>query len=550
MSIFNIFNIYTNALQVRRFLQIARILIRHGYQNWYLNTKLGKRYLRRHPDVRHLSTPERIRVLIQDLGPTFVKFGQILADRPDVVADRFRVELKKLQSQVEPIDDQTARHLIENELCKSIKHVFKNFNKNCIASASIGQVYEGTLKNGEDVIIKIQRPHIEKTIKLDLRLMRWMVNRFVKEYPQFSYMDLAGFVDEFSMQMANELDYFNEADNMARFSAMFEDNPQVYIPKVYPEFTTKRLLIMEKIKGLPPDHIQELKTAGYDLHQIAVTGANALLKMILEEGFFHADPHPGNIFIMPGNVVCFIDFGMVGYLRPREMNFIANFLISFVRKNPKAMGAALLNLSGKKFYQDMDELEFELDSLIKRVGNVPVEEINFANLMQTCLNILVKHRLRVPSGMFMLGKSLLTLQRFAGQLDPDLPITPLVLPYAKRLVSNQYNVSKLAGSVFDTLWDYVNMARSLPVQINEILYKLKEGKISHEIKVDDASSMNRAFRNAANRIVLAILLMALFVGSALLTALAPQIIYAKILFIASSAIILIMLLGRIFRKRY
>lgn len=550
MSIFNIFNIYTNALQVRRFLQIARILIRHGYQNWYLNTKLGKRYLRRHPDVRHLSTPERIRVLIQDLGPTFVKFGQILADRPDVVADRFRVELKKLQSQVEPIDDQTARHLIENELCKSIKHVFKSFNKNCIASASIGQVYEGTLKNGEDVIIKIQRPHIEKTIKLDLRLMRWMVNRFVKEYPQFSYMDLAGFVDEFSMQMANELDYFNEADNMARFSAMFEDNSQVYIPKVYPEFTTKRLLIMEKIKGLPPDHIQELKAAGYDLHQIAVTGANALLKMILEEGFFHADPHPGNIFIMPGNVVCFIDFGMVGYLRPREMNFIANFLISFVRKNPKAMGAALLNLSGKKFYQDMDELEFELDSLIKRVGNVPVEEINFANLMQTCLNILVKHRLRVPSGMFMLGKSLLTLQRFAGQLDPDLPITPLVLPYAKRLVSNQYNVSKLAGSVFDTLWDYVNMARSLPVQINEILYKLKEGKISHEIKVDDASSMNRAFRNAANRIVLAILLMALFVGSALLTALAPQIIYAKILFIASSAIILIMLLGRIFRKRY
>ena len=451
---------------------------------------------------------------------------------------------------MEPIDDQTARHLIENELCKPIKHVFKSFNKTCLASASIGQVYEATLKNGEDVIIKIQRPHIEKTIKLDIKLMRWMVNRFTKEYPQYSYIDLDGFVDEFSKQMANELDYFNEADNMLRFSAMFESNPQVYIPKVYGEYTTKRLLVMEKIKGVPPDRIQELKEAGYDLHGIAVTGANALLKMILEEGFFHADPHPGNIFIMPGNVVCFIDFGMVGTLRPREMNFIANFLISFVRKNPKAMGTALLSLSGKKFYQDMDELEFELDSLLKRVGNVPVEEINFASLMQSCINILVKHQLRVPSGMFMLGKSLLTLQRFAGQLDPDLPITPLVLPYAKRLVSNQYNVSKLAGSVFDTLWDYLNMARSLPVQVNEILYKLKEGKISHEIKVDDASSMNRAFRNAANRIVLAILLTALFIGSALLTALAPGIIYGKILLVASSAIILIMLLGRIFRKRY
>ncbi len=546
----NILNLYSNFLQTRRFLQIARILAKHGYQNWYLGTRLGKRYLRRNPDIKHLSTPERIRVLIEDLGPTFVKFGQILADRPDVIADRFRTELKQLQSHVEPIDDQTARHLIENELCKPIKHVFKSFNKTCLASASIGQVYEATLKNGEDVIIKIQRPHIEKTIKLDIKLMRWMVNRFTKEYPQYSYMDLDGFVDEFSKQMANELDYFNEADNMLRFSAMFESNPQVYIPKVYGEYTTKRLLVMEKIKGVPPDRIQELKEAGYDLHGIAVTGANALLKMILEEGFFHADPHPGNIFIMPGNVVCFIDFGMVGTLRPREMNFIANFLISFVRKNPKAMGTALLSLSGKKFYQDMDELEFELDSLLKRVGNVPVEEINFASLMQSCINILVKHQLRVPSGMFMLGKSLLTLQRFAGQLDPDLPITPLVLPYAKRLVSNQYNVSKLAGSVFDTLWDYLNMARSLPVQVNEILYKLKEGKISHEIKVDDASSMNRAFRNAANRIVLAILLTALFIGSALLTALAPGIIYGKILLVASSAIILIMLLGRIFRKRY
>lgn len=546
----NILNLYSNFLQTRRFLQIARILAKHGYQNWYLGTRLGKRYLRRNPDIKHLSTPERIRVLIEDLGPTFVKFGQILADRPDVIADRFRTELKHLQSHVEPIDDQTARHLIENELCKPIKHVFKSFNKTCLASASIGQVYEATLKNGEDVIIKIQRPHIEKTIKLDIKLMRWMVNRFTKEYPQYSYMDLDGFVDEFSKQMANELDYFNEADNMLRFSAMFESNPQVYIPKVYGEYTTKRLLVMEKIKGVPPDRIQELKEAGYDLHGIAVTGANALLKMILEEGFFHADPHPGNIFIMPGNVVCFIDFGMVGTLRPREMNFIANFLISFVRKNPKAMGTALLSLSGKKFYQDMDELEFELDSLLKRVGNVPVEEINFASLMQSCINILVKHQLRVPSGMFMLGKSLLTLQRFAGQLDPDLPITPLVLPYAKRLVSNQYNVSKLAGSVFDTLWDYLNMARSLPVQVNEILYKLKEGKISHEIKVDDASSMNRAFRNAANRIVLAILLTALFIGSALLTALAPGIIYGKILLVASSAIILIMLLGRIFRKRY
>lgn len=545
----NILNLYSNILKAGRFLQISHILLLHGIRNWYYNTRLGRRRLRRHPEIPHPSTPERIRILIEDLGPTFVKFGQILADRPDVLSERFRLPLKQLQSHVVPIDDQSAKSLIENELCKPIEHVFSYFNPRCIASASIGQVYEAKLHSGEEVIVKIQRPHIEKTIKLDIKLLRWMVVRLTKSYPQYAYMDLPGFVEEFSKQMANELDYFNEAENIARFGKMFENEEKVYIPKVYSEFTTKSLLVMEKVGGIPPDQTEKLKAEGYDLHEIAVTGANALLKMIMEEGFFHADPHPGNIFIMPGNVVCFIDFGMVGTLRPREMNFIANFIIGFVRKNPKAMCTALLSLSGKKFYPDMDELEFELDSLVKRVGGATVEEINFAGAMQSCIDLLVKHKLRVPSGMFMLGKSLLTLQRFAGQLDPTLPLTPLVLPFAKKLVSTQYNVSKVAGSLFDTLSDYLNLARSLPVQVDEILYKIKEGKISHEMKVEDAEAMNKVLRNAGNRIVTAILLTALFIGSALLMALAPQLTYGKILFFASSALMLFMLLLRLFRNK-
>lgn len=544
-----ILNIYTNYLQVKRFVQIVLILIRHALKNWFYDTKLGKRRLRKHPEIQILSGPERVRVLIEDLGPTFVKFGQILADRPDVINERFRSALKRLQSHVVPIDDATAIALIEGELCKNKDQVFEWLAPHCLASASIGQVYEGRLKNGEEVIIKIQRPHIENTIKLDILLLRLMVNRFVRSYPKYAYMDLAGFVNEFATQISNELDYFNEAENMVRFGKMFEKDPTVHIPKVYNQYTTRRLLIMEKVNGIAPDRIDELKAKGYDLHAIAVNGANALLKMIMEEGFFHADPHPGNIFILPGNIVCFIDFGMVGTLRPREMSFIANFLIGFVRKNPKSMGSALLSLSGKKFFQDMDELEFELDSLLKRVGNVPVEEINFAGIMQSCIDILVKHKLRVPSGMFMLGKSLLTLQRFAGELDPDLPITPLVLPFAKKLVSTQYNARKLAGAVFDTIADYVSLARNLPVQINEILYKLKEGKISHEIKVDDTDSMNKVFRNMGDRIVIAILLTALFIGSVLLMALAPQYHTGKVLMGISSFVIIVMILMRIFRKR-
>ena len=544
-----ILHLYTGFLELCRFMQIFGILVRHGISSWFWGTRLGKRHIKRHPEKELLSGPEHLRMLIEDLGPTFVKFGQILADRPDVLSERIRSELKKLQSQVVPFDNNTAINLIENELGRKVHHVFEWLSTNCLASASIGQVYEGRLKNGDEVIIKIQRPHIENTIKLDIKLLRLMSNWFVRSYPKYAYMDLSGFVDEFAQQISNELDYFNEMENMTRFAKMFENDPTVHIPRTYPEYTTRRLLIMEQIKGIAPDHIDSLREKGYDLHAIAVNGANALLKMIMEEGFFHADPHPGNIFIMPGNVVCFIDFGMVGTLRPREMNFIAKFLISFVRKNPKGMCAALLTLSGKKFYQDIDELEFELDSLLKRVGNVPVEEINFAGIMQSCINILVKHKLRVPSGMFMLGKALLTLQRFAGELDPELPITPLVLPYAKRLVSTQYNLQKVAGSVFDTVTDYVSLARSLPNQINEILYKIKEGKISHEIKMENSDYPNKTLRNIANRIVLAILLIGLFIGSVLLLALAPEYHIGKYFMAFSSIIIVLMILMRIFRKR-
>lgn len=544
-----ILELRTNFLEFKRFLQILSILIRHGFMRWYTSTNIGRRYIRRHPKVKLLSPPERLRVLTEDLGPTFIKFGQILADRPDILKERWRVELKKLQSQVVPIDNHTAMSLIENELGKQIPEVFEWFNPRCIASASIGQVYEARLHNGDEVIVKIQRPHIENTIKLDVIILRWLVNWFCRSYPEYSYMDLSGFVDEFSKQITNELDYFNEAENMGRFARMFEKDKTVYIPRTYPELSTKRLLLMERIRGITPDHIDELRAKGYDLHTIAENGANALLKMILEEGFFHADPHAGNIFIMPDNVVCFIDFGMVGTLRPREMSFIANFMVSFVRRNPKSMSQALLTLSGKKFFSDMDELEFEVDSLLKRVGDIPVEEINFAGIMQSSIDMMVKHKLKVPSGLFMLAKSLLTLQNFAGQLDPDLPLTPLVMPYAKKLVSNQYNVRRFAGSIFDTITDYIQLGQNLPKQINEILYKLKEGKISHEIKVDDSQGVSRAFRNIGNRIVLAILLMALFIGSVLLMALAPEHQLSNWLFGFSCTIIVWMILSRIFRKR-
>ena len=346
-------NVYVGYLKINRALEIAGILLHQGFDELIARTWLGRRMRKRR--IRQAkpvyTTEERLRLTIEDLGPTYIKFGQILADRPDVVSERFRKELKKLQSRALPFDDQLARNLIEDELGMPIDHVFATFDDTCMASASIGQVYGAILLDGSPVIVKIRRPKIEQKIKLDLYLMRFLAAKLAKNYPEMAAINIVGVVDEFGESILRELDYNNEAANIKRFQQMFDGNPTVYIPKVYQEYTTQRLLVMERITGITPDDPTVLKANGLDTQQIALNGANALLTMILKYGFFHADPHAGNIFIMPNNVIGFIDFGMVGVLTPRDMNFLANISLGFVRRDPAAIADALITLCNVRFFK-------------------------------------------------------------------------------------------------------------------------------------------------------------------------------------------------------
>ena len=294
-------DVYVGYLKITRIIQIGSILVKHGFKEMISHTFLGrrirKRRIRQHKPV--YTTQERLRLTIEDLGPTYIKFGQILADRPDILSERFRKELKKLQTNALPFDDHLAIRLIEDELGAEIKDVFSEFNPHCIASASIGQVYTGRLKNGKDVVIKIRRPNIDQKIKLDLYLMRYLAKKLALEYPEMAAINIVGVVDEFGESIFKELNYYNEATNILRFRDIFKDNPRIYIPHVDMKHTTHRMLIMERIFGMSPDDPLQLKAAGLDPVQIALNGAEALLIMVFKEGFFHADPHAGNLFILP-----------------------------------------------------------------------------------------------------------------------------------------------------------------------------------------------------------------------------------------------------------
>lgn len=502
-------------MQVMRAFQIAGVILKHAFREWRSrNRLLGAIFGRRKkPRLQVHTTQERLRVTIEELGPTYIKFGQILADRPDMISERFRVELKKLQSNAIPLSDTYAHELIEKELGQPLDEVFAWIDDRCLASASIGQVYRARLKSGEEVILKIQRPNIENKIKLDLYLMRYIARRAAIAYPEMAAIDIVGLIDEFGTNMLKELNYYTETSNIQRFAAMFKDDPRVHIPKVFNDYTTRRLLVMEYIEGISPDRLDILREKGYNLNTIALNGADLILKMILEHGFFHADPHPGNIFIMPGNVIAFIDFGMAGVLRPRHMSFLADFAMGFARSDSKAISRSLLHLCDVKFFDHDEDLQFEIEQLIRSNSYIPFEKLDFSKVIQDCLVIIVKYKLRVPGSIFMLAKALATLQKFAMNLQPDMALGPVIIPYARKLVLQKYDPRKLASGIYETLTDYVTLVRDFPSNVNEILYKIKQGKIQHVIDLNGSEPIRKSVRQFSQRIALVILLSGMMVAS-------------------------------------
>lgn len=299
MWIFRINRLFRNSL---RLLSILFIIGRHFLKNWLYGIRLFRKVI--DPKGKKLTTrAERIRLMIEDLGPPFIKFGQIIADRPDLVSEQLRNELKKLQTSAKPFDNHLAFLIIEEELGAPVHEVFAMLEHTPLASASIAQVYRGTLHNGDQVAVKVQRPHIKQKISIDLVLMKVLAEQVVKSNPEIANFNVIGFVEDFGTIIKKELDFTNEASNMLRFAEMFKQDDHCYIPKVYNQYSTQKLLVMEFITGVEPDEKAQLLAKGFDTHQIAENGTQILLKMILQYGFFHADPHAGNLLIRGNNQV-------------------------------------------------------------------------------------------------------------------------------------------------------------------------------------------------------------------------------------------------------
>ena len=520
-----------------RLISIVLIICKHGLRNGINNNRFLRRIV--DPKGKNLTTrAERLRLMIEDLGPTFVKFGQIVADRPDLVSEQLRNELKKLQTSAKPFDNAQAWRIMEEELGDPIHEVFEQLDHTPIASASIAQVYRGKLRSGETVAVKVQRPHIKQKITVDLVLMKVLAEQVVKSYPELASFNVIEFVEDFGNIMKKELDFSNEASNMMRFSEMFKYDDYCYIPKVFSHFSTQKVLVMEFVTGVEPDAKDELIAKGFDTKQIALNGTQIILKMIMKHGFFHADPHAGNLLIRDNNQVVLLDHGMTASLKPAQIQALINFMLGFARQDTHRITKALLALLNINFYKDHVDLEFEVGELIHKYSYIPYEKVDISGLMADTFKVILRHGLKVPTNLYMLLKTLGTIQKFAEALEADISLINMIEPFAKEKIKEKFSFDAIVNKVMNSAEDYLYIVDRLPDDLKEIINNLRKGTLKHEINFREDSFTNKALRQNFNRLAYVFILGLLMICATLLMIYQPESGGIKVLFYSTAAILI------------
>ena len=505
--------------EIGRAREIIGIVVKYGLSEWVTSSGLGKFLVskKRLARIERYNQWERIRMAVEELGPTFIKFGQILADRPDIVPEELRSELKKLQDEAQPMSDALAVKEIEKELERPVGEIFREFDMTRLGSASIAQTYRAVLLNGEEVCVKIQRPGIDKKIGLDLNLMDFFANRMQRNNPEMEAINLTGVVNEFGKTIKKELDFRNEAANIVRFGYCFKNDPDIRVPKVYAHYTSRRILVEEFIGGIKVRDMEALRKSGNDPKILARKIMRLAFDQIFTHGFFHADPHPGNIFILNGDVLSFIDFGMMGSLRPEMLQFLGKYVLGYLNRDSHAITEALLLASGKHNFARFKELEFQISDMLAHYKHLSLEEMDFGKIMNESVGILVHFGLRFPAEIYLLVKTLMAIERVTVVLDPGIDIATEMQPYAAELIAQQYNPKQIALEVFESLKEYYKLLKEFPSDLNEIIFKIKEGKFKTQIEIKGFEPLADHIDKSSNRVSIAIVVAALIIGASIIS---------------------------------
>lgn len=486
---------------------------------------LPKRILMRQQnnDVLEKTYAERIRIFIEEMGTTFIKLGQIASTRADLLPPDLIKELEKLQSHVAPFPAAEARRLIEESLEAPIDKLFMIFDDEPVGSASIGQVHRAMLHTGEDVAVKVQRPNIEKTVRTDLEILRHLAVLAESNLEWARNYQVTDMIEEFSDALINELDYTIEARNVERIGKTHKNDSKIKIPEIYWEYSTKNVMAMDFIKGIPVNHFDKLDEMNINRSELADTLAKAIFQQIFEEGYFHGDPHPGNVSVLEDGTLVFLDFGMIGRLTSDLKNNFGSLLISLMRKDSSGIVKAIVKMGVVPSDVSMRDLNREAEIMRDKYYDVPLAKLNFSEAVNDLFGISNKYKIKLPQDFTILAKTLLTLESVVSQLDPDFSIMDVAEPFGKALMLERYNPKNLLNFQIDEVQQLANELREVTENVHTFSKGLKNQNLPIEIDVKGRSQFSKHLDRVINRLSFSIVLLAfsivmvgLIVGSAIL----------------------------------
>jgi len=509
---------------LNRYTQIIGILFKYGFGDLVETLRIdqyieyGRQMIARNKRerVEKLTRAERVRMAFEELGPTYIKLGQILSTRPDLVQPDIINELAKLQDEVPAYPFNEARKIIESDFDKTLEEVFASFDERPIASASIGQVHKAERLDGRAVAVKVQRPRIKKTIEVDLEIMMHLATLAERHIEELSFHRPITIVEEFAKTLERELDYSTEAASMERVAHQFLDDDRVYIPKVFRDTSTRRVLTTEFIEGIKVSQTHRLDKGGYDKKEITRRGADICLSQIFDHGFFHADPHPGNIFVLPDNVICLLDFGMTGAIdRNTKENFV-ELVDSIVRRDESRATHEILKLTSWDEEPNLRLLERDVAGFMGRHLYKPLKEIRLGKLLQNLLELAANHRLRIYPDLFVMLKALATLEGVARKLDPDFDMVKQAEPFIAMVKLNRFSPARIESDLFKIASQSYKFIQEFPRDLLEITRLIRRQKISFKYELEGFDRMLSTHDQISNRVSFAIVIAALIIGSALI----------------------------------
>ncbi|MDI3539051.1 MAG: ubiquinone biosynthesis protein [Methanolobus sp.] len=517
---------------IRRYGKIVDTLIKYEFGYLVDRLKIGEfRPLRsrlrkrEHTPADTMSRPRRVRMVLEELGPTYIKLGQILSMRQDLIPLEYTEELSRLQDEVQAFGFGDVGKVIREELGSEIKDLFEHFEETPIAAASIGQVHYARLKNGEEVAVKVQRPDIRKIIDADLDIM-YSLAVFAEEHiPEARLYRPGETIEEFESTIINEMDYTQEARNAQRFANNLVDDPLIYIPKVYWEYTSSRVLTLEYIDGVKSSLFEESEDFGIDRKNIARAVVESFMKQVYEDGFFHADLHSGNVFIMKDGRIALLDFGMAGFLSPDMRNLLIDELIAITKGDTKLYIEILRDLGSIGDEVDIQSLKIDIDHLLYKYYGRSVKQLDTAAILQEMVGLLRKHQVRVPSNIALLSKGAMTVEGFGALMDPEMNIAEIAEPYARRAMKKRFQLSSITGGAYSDLYNWSRVMRRAPIKISHILDVAEKGYLKLRFDPHGFDRIVAELDAASNRLAFSLIISAIIVGSSLIiqTGLEPYI---------------------------